>query len=62
MIIKKNYHHHIITREDNELIKKVYIKQKESPLKGDWIHSLRKDYEFFGKTIDNKEGCIKKPL
>ena len=58
MIIKKNYHHHIITREDNELIKKVYMKQKESPVKGDWIHSLRNDYEFVGETIDNMEDCI----
>ena len=48
-----------MTREDNELIKKVYMKQKESPLKGDWIHSLRKDYGFIGETIENKEDCIK---
>ena len=48
-----------MTREDNELIKKVYMKQKESPLKGDWINSLRKDYEFIGETIENMEVCIK---
>lgn len=59
MIKRINYHYHIMTREDNELIKKVYMKQKESPLKGDWIHSLRKDYEFIGETIENMEDCIR---
>ena len=54
-----NYHYHIMIREDNELIKKVYMKQKELPLKGDWIHSLRKDYEFIGETIENMEDCIR---
>ena len=35
------------------------MKQKESPLKGDWIHSLRKEYDFTGETIENMEDCNK---
>ena len=31
------YHFHIITRDDSETIKKVYMKQKEASVKGDWI-------------------------
>ena len=40
------YHHHIITRDDSEFIKKVYMKQKENPLKGDWVQLIQKDFEF----------------
>ena len=59
MIKRINYHYHIITREDKELIKRVYMKQKESPIKGDWIHAVRKDYEFIGENLENMEDCIK---
>jgi hypothetical protein len=40
------FHYHIVTRDNSEIIKKVYLKQKESSLKGDWIQLLRKDFEF----------------
>ena len=40
------YHFHIITRDDSETIKKVYLKQKEASVKGDWIHLLAQDFEF----------------
>jgi hypothetical protein len=59
MIKRINYHYHIITREDHELIKRVYLKQKESPLKGDWINSVRKDYQFIGEELENMEDFIK---
>ena len=50
-ILMKNrllYHHHIITREDTETIKKIYVKQKEAPIKGDWIELIKKDFFVFG--------------
>jgi hypothetical protein len=31
------YHHHILTREDTETIKKIYITQKNNIIKGDWF-------------------------
>ena len=40
------YHYHIITRDDKETIKKVYLKQKEACVKGDWITLLAKDFNF----------------
>ena len=46
MIKRLSYHHHIITRDDTELIKKVYLKQKENPVEGDWVQLIQKDYEF----------------
>ena len=46
MIKRLSYHHHIITRDDSEIIKKIYLKQKEDPLKGDWVQLIQKDYEF----------------
>ena len=49
------FHHHIITREDQETIKKIYNKQKSSYLKGDWYQTLLKDFEFIGE-----EKCDKK--
>ena len=46
------YHHHLITREDNETIKKVYNKQKEDETKGDWFDLLVKDFKFIGVEMD----------
>ena len=52
------YHYHILTREDNETIKKVYLNQKEGSLKGDWVQTLTKDFEFL-KESQNDEDIIK---
>jgi hypothetical protein len=49
------YHHHIITREDKETIKKIYNNQKISKLKGDWYATIVKDFEFIGEEM-----CIEK--
>ena len=46
------FHHHILTREDNETIKKVYGKQKESHIKGDWFRMLISDFEFIEEEIN----------
>ena len=55
------YHHHIITREDHETIKKIYNKQASSPLKGDWYQMLLLDFEFIGEEkCDNKISSLSK--
>ena len=51
MIRRMMYHHHILRRNDCEVIKKVYLKQKENSCKGDWIHLLRKDFAFIEEDI-----------
>ena len=48
------FHHHILTREDNETIHKVYMKQKESNLKGDWYRMIVSDFEFIEEAIDEE--------
>ena len=59
MIKRINFNYYIIIWEDHDLIKRVYLKQKESLLKGDWIHSVRKDYQFIGEELENMEDFIK---
>ena len=49
------YHHHILTREDNETIKKIYIKQTNNNIKGDWFQLLVKDFEFIKTEMNEKE-------
>ena len=52
MIKRLMYHHHILSREDDELVKKVYDKQKEDTTRGDWIETLREDFEIIGVIMD----------
>ena len=35
------YHHHILSLDKNETVRKVYEKQKEGHFKGDWIELLK---------------------
>ena len=49
------YHHHIITREDTETIKKIYYKQKEAQIKGDWLELVKKDFLFLGIEMNESE-------
>ena len=49
------YHFHIITRDDSETIKKVYLKQKEASVKGDWIRLLAQDFEFIQEEQKDDE-------
>ena len=44
MIKRLMYHHHIISRDDNEIIKKVYNKQKDHFTKGDWFQTVKSDF------------------
>ena len=48
------YHHHLVTREENETIQKIYYKQKEEALKGDWYQLLEKDFEFIEEDINEE--------
>ena len=47
------YHYHLITRPNEQLIKKVYLKQKQNCLKGDWYRTLGDDLKFIGETIND---------
>ena len=55
MIRRLMFHHHLVSRTNNELIKKVYLKQKESSLKGDWFRTLQDDFIFIGEEIDDEK-------
>ena len=43
-----NYLKHILSRNDEELIKKVYLAQKDNPTSGDFTKLLEKDLEMLG--------------
>ena len=45
------YHQTILTRSDDELIKRVYNEQKINPSRGDWICQLKEDFEFIGEEF-----------
>jgi hypothetical protein len=49
------FHHHILTRDKNETIHKIYNKQKEETLKGDWLNSINSDFDFLKMKIDENE-------
>ena len=40
------YHHFILTRDEKETIHKIYKKQKEEFVKGDWFQLLKEDFQF----------------
>ena len=57
-ILMKNrllYHHHIVSRDDTETIKKIYNKQKQGYIKGDWYELLLKDFKFIGIELNESE-------
>ena len=45
------YHHHILSLDENETVRKMYNKQKQTNSKGDWYDLLLKDFKFIGKDI-----------
>ena len=49
------YHHHIIAREDTKTIKKIYFKQKEEYVKGDWYQLLKSDFQFIGQDMNEDD-------
>ena len=50
------FHYHILSRKDDETIKKIYNKQKTEFVKGDWYQLLLEDFSFIGESLD--EGKI----
>ena len=49
------YHHQILTREDSETVKKIYLKQKEEYVKGDWYQLLKTDFQFIEQEMIEDE-------
>ena len=54
MIRRLIYHHHILAQESNELIRRIYEKQKVNYSKGDWIMILKEDFEFIGEELNEE--------
>ena len=52
MLRRLMYHHHLINRDDNEIIKKVFMKQQKSPNKGDCVLQIITDFEFIDEQIN----------
>ena len=49
------YLQHILKRDKNELLKRVYIAQKENPTEGDFAELVKKDFELLGEVIDENK-------
>ena len=49
------YHHHIITQNENETIRKIYEKQKTTLTKGDWFQLLKEDFQFIEQELDDEK-------
>ena len=49
------YHYHILTRDKEETIRKIYTKQKEDPIKGDWFKLLQEDFKFIDIDMDEEK-------
>ena len=48
-------HYHIVTRNNCELIKQVYLKQKEMFIKGDLIQLLKSDFAFIEEELNEEK-------
>ena len=44
----------ILHRQENEIIRKVYMEQKINPCKGDWVTLIEADMNDFQITMDDK--------
>ena len=47
-----NFFKHIMTRKEDEILKKVFLAQKEKPTQGDFVKILLQDLERFGLSYD----------
>ena len=47
-----NYLHTILTRNDQELIKRIYKTQKENPSPGDFVELIKNDFEMIEMNLD----------
>ena len=46
---------HILSRDDSELIKRVYKAKKFSPSKSDWIYQIQNEKAFFGLQLSDDQ-------
>ena len=53
------YLHNILTREDGELVKRIYKAQKENTSKGDFVELVRKDLDMIGEVFDEEAIILK---
>ena len=49
------YWQNIVSRHENELLRKIYEAMKESPLKGDWINMVKEDLNKIGMELKHEE-------
>ena len=49
--------HEILSRNDNELIKRVFIAQQAHPCPGDFITLVKEDFQKIGETYDQETLC-----
>ena len=49
------FHHHILSRDKEETISKIYYKQKDLNVKGDWFNLLMEDFNFIGEKMNEEE-------
>jgi hypothetical protein len=47
-----NYLHTIVTREDEELTKRVYLAQKSNPSPGDFVKLIENDFKTIGEEMN----------
>ena len=52
---RDNLFHNILKREPHELVKRVYIAQKENPIKGDWVHIIKEDIKLININLSETE-------
>ena len=51
------FHHKILSRGEDETIRKIYFKQKQDNVKGDWFRLLKRDFQFIGIQMNEDEIC-----
>ena len=49
------YLQNILQRKDGELIKRIYMAQKKNPVKGDWVHMVKEDFEYIESSMNEDE-------
>ena len=47
-----NYLHNILKRKDDEVLKKVYLEQKQNPLEGDFARLVENDFKLINEKFD----------
>ena len=52
MINRLMYHHNLLSRGEDKTIYKIYRKQSNDSLKGDWFELLKQDFKFIGVELN----------